>query len=98
MLFVYHKGKLSDFFDIDAIENLYKKHGTNNLNWELIRMLANKPLEYFGSKESSLNIRSCGGKEELVITGLLLGYPIESTIASLNNTATVHLPDWAKRR
>ena len=43
-----------------------------------------KELSYFGNEEEcEIQLHDCLGQEELAVTGLLFGYPVESTVALL---------------
>ena len=84
MIYVYHTGKLSDYFDFEKIKNLYQKHGIGSLDWEIVRMYFEKPLSFFGNEnDCGFSLQSGGNTEQKLITGLILGYPIESTVSLL---------------
>lgn len=89
MLWVFRKGCLADFFDLSIIQKSYAAHNVTGIDWELVRELFTKPLEFFAEPDGEngwqcgFNIQSGGIGGQTVITGLLLGYPIESTIAWL---------------
>lgn len=80
---IFRKGCLSDYFDCDKITELYRKHGIifdsifmkNLFNvpiQELVAGAADK-LEFILKIPANLT-------EKTVLTGLLLGYPLESTV------------------
>lgn len=84
MIYVFHKGCLSDFFDYDQIKAIYEKHGGYSLDWDIIKEFFQKDLSFFRKEEKcGFSLQSGGNKEQTIITGLLLGYPVESTIAFL---------------
>lgn len=84
MIYVFHKGRLGAFFDFDRIKSLYEKHGVFNLDWRKISELFQKDLSYFADeKKCGFSLQSGGCRAEMIVTGLLLGYPIESTVALL---------------
>ncbi|MEE0875003.1 MAG: hypothetical protein UIH27_16285 [Ruminococcus sp.] len=81
MIYVYRKGKLSDFFSFEEIRDIYQKHGIIFLNWDIIQKFFDDPLSEFADEtKCGFSLQSGGSKEQLVIKGLILGYPIESTI------------------
>lgn len=80
MLYVFRIGKLKDFFDLNEVKQMYELLGVYCLDWEQIGRYFEMPLEYFGNeKECGFNIQSGGTREQNVVKGLLLGYPVEST-------------------
>lgn len=82
MMFVYHKGKLSDFFDYNRIRKIYENYCSTELDWVYIKALFNEPLDFFGDEACcGFSLQSGGNKEQNLITGLILGYPVESTIS-----------------
>lgn len=84
MIFVYRKGKLSDFFNFERIREAYKQMGIIGLDWDLINDLFEKPLEYFADESKcGFSLQSGGIREQLVLKGLILGYPVESTAIML---------------
>lgn len=81
--YICKNGKLSDYFCFDDIKNRYTDLGVYNVDWNRVEMLFDKPLSYFSDEEkSNINLQSCGSRD-IIIVGLLLGYPIESTASSL---------------
>ena len=81
MIYVYHRGKLSDFFDFDRIKAIYVRNGKTSIDWDRVYYLFNLPLEYFGDKQiCGFSLQNAARGEELLITGLILGYPVESTV------------------
>ncbi len=81
MIYVFHKGCLSDFFDYEQIKSLYKKHGADPVDWKVVKEYFMKDLSFFGDKQAcGFSLQSVGSKEQSIITGLILGYPVESTI------------------
>lgn len=85
MIYVFRKGCLSQFFDYEQIKSLYKKHGVNSVDWNAVKKYFMKDLSFFGDEQAcGFSLQSAGSKEHCIITGLILGYPVESTIALLN--------------
>lgn len=90
MAFIYRNGTLDDIFGLDRIQGIYQSHGITDMNWHLIKDDFYKPLSYFGnSANCGFDLQNGGGKESLVLTGLILGYPVESTIAWLKGDVEV---------
>ena len=82
MLYVFHKGHLSDFFDYAEIRAIYEKHGVQSVDWDKVKDYFERDMAFFGNeKDCGFSLQSGGDREQTIITGLLLGYPIESTIA-----------------
>lgn len=82
MAYVYRDGTLDDLFGFDRVQNVYQLHGITDINWHSIEDAFHKPLSFFAnSVNCGFFLEGSCGKENLVLTGLLLGYPIESTIA-----------------
>lgn len=81
LLYVSKKGTLSEYFDLDAILDVYRSCGVN-LDQEKMKEYFGQELSYFGNEDlCSIELHNCLGEAELAVTGLLFGYPIESTIA-----------------
>ena len=81
MIYIFHNGCLEDFSEFDRIKSLYEKYGISNVNWKKVRTLFQKDLSFFGDAEKcGFSLHSGGCREETIVTGLLLGYPIESTV------------------
>lgn len=84
LLYIFQKGSLLDYFDFDTIRSYYCRHGLGYLDWEKIRKYFRKPLSFFGDESKcGFSLQYGRVREELIIKGLILGYPIESTIAML---------------
>ena len=88
ILYVFHKGCLSDYFDFETIRRIYDTHCRQFINWDIVKDYFDKPLSYFGDEEKCGFHLHCGdNKEQRIILGLLLGYPVESTIDYMNKRA-----------
>lgn len=81
LTYISKRGCLHDFYDIDAVFEHYSRLGINLTNDE-----KNKIYEYcdielykFATTDAPYNFVDSTEVEELVVTGLLLGYPLEST-------------------
>ncbi len=85
MIYAYHKGYLSDYFDFEIIKSLYERHCHQSIDWRLVKELFNKPLSYFAnSNECGFTLHGGDNREQRIILGLILGYPVESTIEYMN--------------
>ena len=84
MLYVFHKGCLADYFDFEDIHSIYEAHGAWVIDWKKVREYFYKPMSFFGNEtKCGFSLQCVQGREQTIITGLLLGYPIESTISFL---------------
>ncbi len=89
MIYVFHKGKLSDYFDLDTIRKLYELHGVFSVNWAKVAEAFDMPLSFYANIEEFDGLFSGNShpwQTRSVVEGLILGYPIESTIALINRT------------
>ena len=85
--FVYRKGSLNTLFDIEKIRFIYVKHGLGNLDWDEISAISKIDLSgYADYRTVPFSLHCPIKKEYYVLNGLVLGYPVESTIALLNHT------------
>ncbi|MCC8028725.1 MAG: hypothetical protein LIO75_02830 [Lachnospiraceae bacterium] len=86
MLYISRKGTLGDYFDLDEILEIYESCD--------VHLARDKMLDYFGrelswfgrEEECPIELHNCLGDEELAVTGLLFGYPLESTVALIRKT------------
>lgn len=80
MIYMYHKGKLSDFFDYEQIRDYYQKYGCYGIDWNIVYDYFQKDLSFFGNEsECGFSLQSGQTNEQSIITGLVLGYPVAST-------------------
>lgn len=81
-LFICKKGTLNNFYNIDDILRSYEQFGViiDDAEKHRIRELSDVPLEYFGHDDFVYKYHQPEFGSQLIITGLLLGYPIESTV------------------
>lgn len=85
--YVYTKGPLDTLFDMEKIRHIYEMHGLGNLNWDEIFEGSKLDIASFNDYSNPyLHVPSPYTKEQYVLNGLVLGYPVESTIALLNHT------------
>lgn len=86
MLYISRKGKLSDYFDLEYLLCVYRDSGVN-LDSETMWFYFDQELFWFGNEElCPIELHNCIGQEELAVTGLLFGYPVESTIALIRKS------------
>lgn len=85
-VFICKKGTISDYIDIENVFSFYEKLGMKlwNNEKEMIKELCDHNISEFATK-SLLTYTHPKNRVELVVVGLLLGYPIESTVSILNN-------------
>ena len=78
--------RLGDYFNLDEILSVYKNSGVS-LDEEKMKFYFQQELSWFGNEEEcDIEIHNCLGDEKLAITGLLFGYPVESTVALIKKT------------
>lgn len=75
---ICRKGCLSDYYDIDAVVDHYSRLGIS-FRVDELQEYFNVELSVFGTDEAPFKYIRCKNNVEFVITGLLLGYPLEST-------------------
>ena len=71
-------GAIEDFIDKNEIFRIYDELGITNFNKDLLSQLLKVPIYYFINGET-FDYINAGRPEEIIITGLMLGYPLEST-------------------
>ena len=76
-VYITRTGSLKDIFDIDSIISAYAKHDVP-LCKEKLTPYMDRPIMDLMKEEFFLNPSN---QAEFVITGLMLGYPIESTVS-----------------
>lgn len=78
---ICRKGCLADYYDIDAVLNHYSRLGVDLLEEEISRIyrLSKVELSVFATDQAPIDYANVENLEDLVVTGLLLGYPLEST-------------------
>ena len=90
ILFVYRDGSLASYFNFEQVMQVYRGHSVDSIDWERVKYLIEKPMNYFANEdECGFSLQSCRNNHTLVVTGLLLGYPVESTIAWLKGDISV---------
>lgn len=84
MIYMYHKGSLSDYFDFERIRDYYDRYGVFRINWSVVKKLFQKDLSYFGHEnECGFSLQNSRSNEEMIIIGLIFGYPLVSTAARI---------------
>lgn len=79
--FICRKGTIADFFNLDLVFEFYKALGVelpSSVRQEVQELCA-KEIKTFGGPTPPFDYFNTATLAELVTTGLLLGYPIEST-------------------
>ena len=86
MLYISRKGKLSDYFELERLLEVYRASGVS-LDAEKMEFYFQQELSWFGNEElCPIRLHDCVGAEELAVTGLLFGYPVESTVALIRRS------------
>ncbi len=81
MIYVFHKGRLADYFDFDRIKAIYKNYCRAIINWGTVKSYFEMPLEVFGDTDKcGFDLHNARTNEQKLVTGLTLGYPVESTV------------------
>lgn len=82
MLYVYRDGSLDSLFGFEQVKRIYSAHMIQGIDWSKVKQYFEQPLSFFGNEsECGFSLQSGGGRDESIVVGLLLGYPIESTVA-----------------
>lgn len=81
--FVCREGNISDYINLEAVFGFYKKLGRelSSLEKREVEKLCSIPIKAYGTTEAPFLYTRAATDVELVTTGLLLGYPIESTVS-----------------
>jgi hypothetical protein len=74
-------GTIADYFDLDAVFAAYDRLGLQIFQdaADYIRQLCGLPIEIYASSSAPFRYYDSNNVVQLFVTGLLLGYPIEST-------------------
>lgn len=83
--FICRTGKISEYIDLDMIFGLYERLGREVSLSEKreVERLCNIQIPVFGTKRAPFWLVRAKNNIELITAGLLLGYPIESTVSIL---------------
>ncbi len=92
--FICRKSSLSDLFDIERVRETYVQFGILDIDWDVVYDYSKKEMTFFADNAiSGISIeRGSSNNTQHVIVGLLLGYPIESTVAKMKGTYRVEDP------
>ena len=84
---ICRKGCLSDYYSLDDVFAHYSRLGISLTVDEtaLIREYCSVELSVFGTDEAPFDYLNIDSIESAVVTGLLLGYPLESTASILED-------------
>jgi len=87
--YICRRGSLSDYFCFDQVKRIYGLLGVSYHDWDRVHELFSMPLIDFADKGKCCfsidNGFDPSNYAPYIVTGLLLGYPLESTAASLIN-------------
>lgn len=83
--FICRTGSLSDYYDIDRVLDYYEQLGVmiNDADRQEVKQLSTLEIKEFGSENPPIDYINAYSLSSLIVTGLLLGYPIESTVSIL---------------
>lgn len=78
---ICRKGCLKDYYNLVDVAEHYRRFGVRFTFEEQVQIIqwVHLELSVFATDEAPFNYRMAATDSELVITGLLLGYPLEST-------------------
>ena len=83
--YICRKGCLADYYDIDAVWDYYERLGlwVNEAIRQNVKYLATLEISRYGQPNPPVDYLCTYDPVSAIITGLLLGYPIESTASFL---------------
>lgn len=89
--YICHRFRLSYLYAFAEIKRRYDVFNISDIDWPLVKQYMDKELLFFAdNSKSGLSIESGAQNDtEKVIIGLILGYPIESTVSLINRTYRV---------
>ena len=76
---VTRKGSISDYLDMDAVRKTYLALGIDFLDFGALGNYADMPMLQLLDGTAGLDYGNPRSNEHCAVTGLLLGYPLEST-------------------
>ena len=87
------KGLIADYIDIDSVFAAYSRLGVHIAADAAIQIqeLCRVPIERYAGKSAPYKYFDAKGGVELVVTGLLLGYPLESTAWLIEGGGLFHV-------
>ncbi len=77
---IIRRGTLADFYDIDEIVDVYKKHGISVTTTDLYIYFKVELSDLFTGKFNGYEYPNPSTLVKCIVTGLGLGHPIESTV------------------
>jgi len=80
---VTRKGSIDDYIDMETVQKMYETLGIGFLDFNEINEYARQQMIYLLDGTVDFDYANPQGDEQLVVNGLLLGYPLESTAALL---------------
>ena len=83
--FICREGRIADYFDLQSVSEFYGKLGLEFSQdvFAQVNALCQIEIKTFGGEKPPFLYYQASGPVELITTGLLLGYPIESTASLL---------------
>lgn len=83
--YICRKGRIADYIDLDLVFQLYYDYGHNFSDVQKQEIIRNCSCEIcsYATENPPFNYADASSISQLVTTGLLLGYPIESTVSIL---------------
>lgn len=83
--FICRTGRIADYIDLEMVFQFYEKLGCAIPASERreVEHLCDYEISRFGTSQSPFDYARAFSDAELITTGLLLGYPIESTVSIL---------------
>jgi|GEM_PF-2207041 len=80
-IFICKAGAIKDYINLDDVFDTYRRLGVhiNDSDRNVITEWCGLPLQSFAGEEKSFDYGYAGGLAQLIVTGLLLGYPLETT-------------------
>ena len=87
------KGLISDYFNMEDVFAAYKRLGVQiaAVATNQIRELCRVPIERYAGKAAPFKYSDASNGIELIVTGLLLGYPLESTAWLIERGGLFHV-------
>lgn len=83
--YICREGRIADYFDLKTVFEFYGKLGLklSGKTVDGVKKLCNLEIKTFGGEDPPFLYYQASTEIELITTGLLLGYPIESTASVL---------------
>jgi len=83
--YICRTGKITDYIDLNMVFDFYEKLGQHISDAEKaeVERLCDCPIKLYGSGQAPFSYADADTNTEFITTGLLLGYPIESTVSIL---------------